>query len=257
MRIFGEACELYWDRIGQHHDKGGQGAENTAWSLDWLKKNLGAGRALAAIDDSMVSALVARRRGENRVCGKKIIDELVSASTVNRSVTRVLRKVLLFAREIGKAPIQPIKWSKHLLKELKERVRALRDEEQVALFDNGLRDDYKPMVEAALILGLRRSELLGLKWEHLDFGNRSIRVLGKGDSDKRIPMLPAARDIFWALWSEPDRHPEYVFTFIADAPGPMAPGFSSRASAIPIPRKAGSQPFAAPPIGRAQRLPDA
>lgn len=214
-RTFGEACELYWDRVGQHHDKGGQGAENTAWSLDWLKQELGADRRLDDIDFGVISALVARRRGEKRVRGAKTTDELVSPSTVNRSVTQPLRKVLLFAREVGKAPIQKIKWSKLLLKEPKERTRELRDEEQVALFDNGLRDDYKPMVEVALLLGLRRSELIGLKWEHVDFGARNIRVLGKGDTDEKVPMLPAARDILWSLWSEPDRHPDFVFTFIA------------------------------------------
>ena len=213
---FGEACELYWERVGKLHDRGGQGAANTAWSLDWLKRQDGlAGRRLADIDDGVVSALVARRRGEKKVRGNEITDELVSATTVNRSMTEPLRKVLLFARDIGKAPIQNINWKKLLLKEPKERVRELRDEEQVVLFDEGLRDDYKPLVEVALMLGLRRGELIGLKWEHVDFGARSVRVLGKGDTDERVPLLPAARDVLWSLWSDRDRHPEFVFTFVA------------------------------------------
>jgi integrase len=215
ITTFGAACELYWDRVGQHHDKGGQGASNSAWSLDWLKRQLGADRRFADIDDAMVSALVARRRGEKRVRGAQTTEERVSPSTVNRSVTQPLRKVLLFAKDIGKAPVQPIVWKRHLLKEPKERVRELRDEEQVALFDEGLRDDYKPMVEIALLLGPRRGELINLKWAHVDFGARLIRILGKGDTDETVPMLPAARDILWALRGEPDRHPEFVFTFVA------------------------------------------
>jgi integrase len=212
---FGEACDLYFERVGQHHDKGGQGAENTAWALDWLKRQLGAETRLADIDDGMVSGLVARRRGEKKVRGKTVTNEFVSATTVNRSATEPLRKVLLFARDIGKAPIQKINWKLHVLKEPKERVRELRDEEQVALFDEGLRDDYKPLVEIALMLGLRRAELIGLKWEHVDFGARLIRVRGKGDTDEPVPLLPAARDVLWGLWSDPDRHPEFVFTFVA------------------------------------------
>lgn len=215
LRTFGEACEAYWEAIGQHHDKGGQGAENTAWSLDWLKEHLGAGRRISEIDDAMVLMLVARRRGAKVVRGAKTIDRLVSPATVNRSVTQPLRKVLLFARDIGKQPVQRIDWKRHLLKEPKERVRELRDEEQIALFDDGLRDDHKDLVEIALMLGLRRAELIGLKWEHVDFGGRLIRVLGKGDSDETVPMLPAVRDILWALRAEPDRHPEFVFTFVA------------------------------------------
>jgi integrase len=211
----GEACELYWRRKGQHHDKGGQGAANTAWSLDWLKRQLGAERRLADIDDGVVSGLVDRRRREKKVRGAEVTDECVSATTVNRSMTEPLRKLLLFARDMGKAPIQQIAWKQHILKEPKERVRELRDEEQVALFDDGLRDDYKPLVEIALMLGLRRAELIGLKWEHVDFGARLIRVLGKGDTDEPVPLLPAARDVLWDLWSDPDRHPEFVFTFVA------------------------------------------
>ncbi len=215
MRTFGEACEAYWMAVGQHHDKGGQGAENTAWSLDWLKGQLGADRRIADIDDAMVLALVARRRGEKIVRGGKTVDQPVSPATVNRSVTQPLRKVILFARDIGKQPMQRIDWKRHLLKEPRERMRELRDEEQVALFDKGLRDDHKPMVEVALQLGLRRDELIRLKWEYVDFGARLIRILGKGDSDETVPMLPAARDILWALRAEPDRHPEFVFTFVA------------------------------------------
>jgi integrase len=215
VETFGEACDLYFERVGQHHDKGGQGAENTAWALDWLKRQIGPDRRLVEIDDGMVSALIARRRGEKKVRGKTVTNEFVSATTVNRSATEPLRKVLLFARDIGKAPIQRINWRMHLLKEPKERVRELRDEEQVALFDEGLRDDHKPLVEVALMLGLRRGELIGLKWEHVDFGARSVRVLGKGDTDERVPLLPAARDVLWGLWSDPDRHQQFVFTFVA------------------------------------------
>jgi integrase len=215
MRTFGAACDAYFEARGQHHDKGGQGAENTAWSLDWLKGQIGAERRITEIDDAMILVLVARRRGEKIVRGNKTIEQLVSPSTVNRSVTQPLRKVLLFARKLGKQPVQDIDWKQHLLKEPKERVRELRDEEQIALFDDGLRDDYKPLVEIALQLGLRRAELIGLKWEHVDFGGRLIRILGKGDSDETVPMLPAARDILWGLRSEPDRHPEFVFTFVA------------------------------------------
>lgn len=218
MRTFGEACGAWWKfgRQGkQLEDDDSQGAENSAWSLDWLKRHIGAERLVTEIDDAMVMTLVAQRRGEKIIRGGKTINRPVSPTTVNRSVTQPLRKVLLFARDIGKQPIQRIEWKKRLLAEPIERTRELRDEEQVALFDQGLRDDHKPMVEVALMLGLRRAELIGLKWEHVDFGARLIRVLGKGGTDNKIPLLPAARDVLWDLWSDPDRHPEFVFTFVA------------------------------------------
>ena len=72
VETFGEACDLYFERVGQHHDKGGQGAENTAWALDWLKRQLGPDRRLVGIDDGMVSALIALAAARKRSAAKRL-----------------------------------------------------------------------------------------------------------------------------------------------------------------------------------------
>lgn len=42
--------------------------------------------------------------------------------------------------------------------------------------------------------GMRRAELIGLTWNSVDMKRSVIRVLGKGDKTREIPMLPALRD---------------------------------------------------------------
>ena len=41
--------------------------------------------------------------------------------------------------------------------------------------------------------GLRRAEVLGLKWQHIVWGDRpAMKVTGKGDKERIVPLLPAA-----------------------------------------------------------------
>lgn len=51
-------------------------------------------------------------------------------------------------------------------------------------------------MKMALVTGMRRSELLKLKWEHLDFDKGFIHIIQpKGGKDQTIPMNQSARDI--------------------------------------------------------------
>src|SRR5262245_57249706 len=105
---FGDACNRYFEEVGQHH----AGARKTAWSLDWLQREIGAERRLDAIDGAVIMAAVSRRRGEAARLGGKL-----AHSTVNRSVTEPLRKVLLHANKVHGAEIKRITWKQYILKE--------------------------------------------------------------------------------------------------------------------------------------------
>jgi integrase len=60
----------------------------------------------------------------------------------------------------------------------------------------------------ALYTGMRRGELFKLKWSHVDFDRRFIRIIGpKGGTDQTIPLNQAARKV---LESHP-RISEFVF----------------------------------------------
>lgn len=229
LRTFGEARDLYFDRKGKFLNGGGLGADNERRALDWLEKHIGCERPLTTIDDDLVSELVARRRGDDVISGRTVRGKprvvkgkKVSHATVNRSVLEPLRRLMLFATDVGKAPMEKIIWKKHRLSEPKERVREISIEEQIKLIDN-LRDDYMAITQVAILIGPRRSELIALLWDDIQWGNSRIVIRnGKGahSGDETIPMPPAVREILWSLYSDPIRHHDHVFSFVAKRDNP-------------------------------------
>ena len=199
---FGDASSAYFDEVGQHH----VGAKHTSWSLNWLQREIGAHTRLDAIDGKTVMRLVSKRRGESARLGGKL-----SHSTVNRSMTEPLRKVLLHAAKVHGAEVAKIDWKKYMLKEPAERVRELKEEEEAALFEH-CREDYAPIIRFALLTGCRQSECVGLTWADVDFGNRHIVIRGKGDTVVPIPMPAAVREVLWPLRGN---HKTAVFTYSA------------------------------------------
>lgn len=210
---FEVAASRYWTEVGQHHAGGG---DDTLWSLAWLKQHVGPKRLLTEIDDKLVAGIVAIRRGEavrsgqNRKKGTPAkAARLVSNATVNRTVTEPLRKVLNRARRTWKETVADISWRDHLLREPRERVRELRDEEEARLFAT-LRPDYQPVIRFVLMTGLRLGEVWRLRWEDIDFGGRQITVHGKGSKIATIPLSPDVRELLWSLRGH---HPDAVFTY--------------------------------------------
>ena len=188
------ATSRYWIEVGQHH----AGSDNTLWSLDWLKRQIGAKKLIRDVTDAVVAKLVTKRRSDG-----------VMPATVNRSVTEPLRKVLRRAAKVWKEPIADVAWSEHLLKEPRERVRELRTDEEGALFA-ALRPDYVPIIRFALMSGCRLSECTKLTWADVDWGGRLLWISGKGGKRAPIPMNPALRSIIWPLQGH---HAESVFTY--------------------------------------------
>jgi integrase len=194
---WGEACDRYWFEHGQHW-KGG-GANRMKIQLAWLDAAIGRDIPLTEIRNPMVADLVARRRGEG-----------VAQSTVNRSCTEPLRRILKRAEEVWEEPVGKIKWSLHLLTEPMERVRELSAEEEAKIFES-LRPDYHPIVRFALLSGVRQSGCVKLRWTDIDWGNRTIRIRGKGERDYTIPLSKDLRAVLWPLQGQ---HPSAVFCYV-------------------------------------------
>jgi integrase len=92
-----------------------------------------------------------------------------------------------------------------------ETTEDLTPEQLVALL-KACDDDYDiqsaNMVRLALFTGMRRGELCKLKWDHVDFQKRFIKIVDpKGGRDEVIPMNEASQAV---LESHP-RKSDYVF----------------------------------------------
>jgi integrase len=200
---FGVASTRYYEERGQHSENGAP----IEWALAWLQEEIGMKTRVSSIDDNLVARLVAKRRAEiNPRTG-----EVVRPSTVNRTVTEPLRRIMRRAATVWGVPVKHINWKEHLLKESKERVRELGPDEEKQLFEI-LRPDYHPLFRFALLSGCRLSECVNLRWEDIDFGGRQIWIRGKGGKVAPIPLPPFLREL---LWAEKGNHPEFVFTYIA------------------------------------------
>mgnify|MGYP001078289247 CR=1 FL=1 len=137
---------------------------------------------------------------------------LVSVGTVNRTVTQLLRRILTRARKVWKRalPNEP-NYAAHLLEEPTERVRELRFDEEAAI-ESAERDDLRPARLFAQATGLRRREVVSLTWPQVDWGAGVIRVVGKGDKPRTLPITPEITGLLWPLR---EHHPTRVFTFVA------------------------------------------
>ena len=120
--------------------------------------------------------------------------EKVQAVTVNRELA-LIKHLFSRAVEWGKIKESPAKKVKFLkLKGSDRRVKFLMPDEVQMLISN-CSDSIKPVVIVALNTGLRRSELLGLRWEQVDFERGIITVLDSKNSDRRdIPMNKTVKD---------------------------------------------------------------
>ena len=120
--------------------------------------------------------------------------EKVQAVTVNRELA-LIKHLFSRAVEWGKIKESPAKKVKFLkLKGSDRRVKFLMPDEVQMLISN-CSDSIKPVVIVALNTGLRRSELLGLRWEQVDFEWGIITIIDSKNSDRRdIPMNKTVKD---------------------------------------------------------------
>jgi integrase len=159
---------------------------------------------LTEITGDDVAKLVAWRRALKTRHGKP-----PSPFTVN-DTTEQLKKLFTRAKAWGIRFDHEPKWRDHWLKEPKERIRELINDEGARL-DAATRDDWKPFFAFARTSGLRLSECVSLKWSEVDWEARQIRKPGKGDRMNTVPITTALRAILWPLRGH---HPEMVFTYI-------------------------------------------
>lgn len=136
-----------------------------------------------------------------------------SPATVNREL-QVLSKVFSMAYDNGLVETNPMR-RVHKLRETPGRDRYLTDEEEKRLSTVlvGRRAHIGPIVVVALQTGMRQGEILGLKWEHVDFDQKTIYVAHtKTGRPRRIPMSRPVEVELRSL-KQDALSDEYVFSY--------------------------------------------
>jgi len=131
---------------------------------------------------------------------------------VNRELA-TLKHMLFKAVERGKLRINPATRVKKL-KESKGRVRFLMPDEFQKLYEQ-LPYPLNAISKVAVLSGLRRENLLSLKWSFIDFQNRMLNIPETKNSEPlKIPMSQALADLLNSI----PRHPESEYVFFHCCP---------------------------------------
>ncbi len=167
-------------------------------------------RPLYEITPILVENFKAKRSKETVRLGdpeKQEARKVISVATVNRELA-CLKHMFNKAIEWGKAEANPVRRVK-LFKENNVRTRYLEKEEIKKLIDNASAH-LKPILVVALNTGMRKGEILGLKWTDLDFRNNIIFIRqSKSGVRREVPMNTTARRTLIAV----RKHPESPFVF--------------------------------------------
>jgi len=150
--------------------------------------------------------------------------EKVAPATVNRELA-CLKHMFTKAIEWGYVKANPVK-KVNLLKEPPGRLRYLKPEEVDVLL-NACANHIRPIVITALNTGMRKGELLNLKWADIDLNNRKITVVNAKSNESRvIPMNKTLHEALLTL--SQNTKGEYVFSDKYGRPyGDVKKGFSS------------------------------
>ena len=148
-----------------------------------------------------------RSKKEIILAGRPGCVKLISPATVNRDLATI-KTMLNKAVEWGKLENSPAKNVK-FLREPNGRLRYLEKEEIKRLLSN-CSARIKPIVILAVFTGMRRGEILGLKWHDIDFQRGIIYLLDTKNGTKREVFM---NDFVKKSLIKVFKHPESPYVF--------------------------------------------
>lgn len=123
-----------------------------------------------------------------------LVDNGISTSSINRKISSLKSyyKFLLRIKQIEQSPLL-----KHKALKTPKKIQIPFSEKEVDLVLNqivyqegfeGIRD--KLIIDLFYTTGIRRAELINLNISGIDFSNATLKVLGKRNKERIIPLLP-------------------------------------------------------------------
>lgn len=189
-----EAFVQFFENVGKYHNNSNDTYNKLKILLDFFPKTL------RDICDADIMNFINTYRSKNR-----------SNGTINRYLA-LLSAVINYCDDRNYT-VPKIKISKYKLKEPAENIKYLKDwEEAQAIIDRAAKH-LKPIIYTALYTGMRLGNILSLKWDNIDFKNKTINITVKdrtkqGGKNHSIPLINQLETILKKL----PQDCEYVFT---------------------------------------------
>ncbi|HEX9666404.1 MAG TPA: site-specific integrase [Thermodesulfobacteriota bacterium] len=156
------------------------------------------GHSIDDITSWSVEQFKAKRKDEGKTLGN-----------INRELT-VLKRMFNLAIEWGLASANPVKGVK-FFKVSNQRMQILREEDFLRLYEVAA-PHLKPILICAVSTGMRRSEILGLKWEDVNLKQRTITVRDTKNFEFRF--IPINETLLQTLTElQENASSEYVFNY--------------------------------------------
>jgi excisionase family DNA binding protein len=133
----------------------------------------------------------------------------VSKSTINREIT-IMKRMFNLAIDWNLTDKNPVAKIKLFSEKDTQKERILSEEEEAALLAE-CPNYLRPIVITALHTGMRRGEILNLRWKNVDLGKRMIKVEHTKNGKCRI--IPANEHLYQVLAAikRKNENAEYVF----------------------------------------------
>jgi len=127
-----------------------------------------------------------------------LVDSGLHAKSVNRKLS-ALKSFYKFLLKTGTVQESPM--TKHKALKTPKQVHTVFSEKEIEatidIFDTndfeGLRN--RAIVELFYATGIRRSELINLQVQDIDFYNSTLKVLGKRNKERIVPLIPSTGEV--------------------------------------------------------------
>lgn len=129
-----------------------------------------------------------------------LVEQNISTTSVNRKIS-ALKSFYKFLLKIKQISVNPLLKHKSLKTAKKVQIPFSEKEMKDVLLDNDYSNDFEGIrnrfiLELFYTTGIRRAELINLKLNSINETQKTIRVIGKRNKERIIPVLDCTLDLF-------------------------------------------------------------
>lgn len=129
-----------------------------------------------------------------------LVEQNMSTTSVNRKIS-ALKSFYKFLLKIKQISVNPLLKHKSLKTAKKVQIPFSEKEMKDVLLDNDYSNDFEGIrnrfiLELFYTTGIRRAELINLKLNSINETQKTIRVIGKRNKERIIPVLDCTLDLF-------------------------------------------------------------